>query len=44
VEKFGRARQTTDDNIRIMRFACRMTKAADTHSEFVILTAFPGQQ
>jgi hypothetical protein len=27
--------------IRRMRFACRITKATDTHSEYVILTAFP---
>jgi len=27
-----------------MRFACWVTKATDTHSEYVILTAFPRQQ
>jgi hypothetical protein len=27
-----------------MGFACRITKATDTHSEYVILTAFPLQQ
>jgi hypothetical protein len=27
-----------------MRFACRITKATDTHSEYVILIAFPRQQ
>jgi hypothetical protein len=38
VEKYGTARQATDDNIiRRMRFACRITKATDTHSEYVIL-------
>jgi hypothetical protein len=38
VEKYGTARQTTDDNIiRRMRFACWITKATDTHSEYVIL-------
>jgi hypothetical protein len=43
-KKYGRARQTTDDNIiRRMRFACRITKATDTHSEYVILIAFPWQ-
>ena len=36
------ARQVTDDNI-IRRIACWITKATDTHSEYVILTAFPGQ-
>jgi hypothetical protein len=31
--KYGRARQATDDNtILLKRFACRITKAADTHS------------
>jgi hypothetical protein len=37
VEKYGRDRQTTDDNIIWrMRFACWITKATDTHSEYVI--------
>jgi hypothetical protein len=45
VEKYGTARQTTDDNIiRRMRIACWVTKATDTHSQFVILIAFPRQQ
>jgi hypothetical protein len=45
VEKYGTARQATDDNIiRRMRFACRITKATDTHSEYVILITFPRQQ
>ena len=45
MEKHGRARQATDDNIiRRMRFACWITKATDTHSEYVILTAFQRQQ
>ena len=45
VEKYGTARQATDDNIiRRMRFACWITKATDTHSEYVILIAFPRQQ
>jgi hypothetical protein len=30
--------------IRRMRFACWVTKATDTHSEYVILIAFPRQQ
>jgi len=30
--------------IRRMRIACRMTKATDTHSEHVILIAFPREQ
>jgi hypothetical protein len=47
VEKYGTARQATDDNIkRRMRFACRITKATDTHSGYVglIFVAFPRQQ
>jgi hypothetical protein len=45
VEKYGRARQATDDNIiRRMRFACWITKATDTHSEYLILIALPRQQ
>jgi hypothetical protein len=45
VKKYGAARQATDDNIiRRMRFACWITKAAVTHSEYVILTAFLRQQ
>jgi hypothetical protein len=40
VEKYGRSRQATDDNIiQRMRFACWITKATDTHSEYVILIA-----
>jgi hypothetical protein len=30
--------------IRRMRFACWIPKATDTHSEYVILNAFPLQQ
>jgi hypothetical protein len=45
VEKYGTARQVTDNNIiRRMRFACWVTKATDTNSEYVILIDFPGQQ
>jgi hypothetical protein len=41
---FRKSYQATDDNIiRRMRFACRITKATDTHSEYVILIAFPLQ-
>jgi hypothetical protein len=33
MEKYGTARQATDDNIiRRMRFACWITKATDTQS------------
>jgi hypothetical protein len=45
VKKCCSAKQATDDNIiRRMRFACWITKATNTHSECVILTAFPWQQ
>ena len=30
--------------IRRMRFDCLITKATDTHSEYVVLIAFPQQQ
>jgi len=44
-KKYDRARQATDDDIiRRMRFACWITRAADTHSEYAIPTAFPRQQ
>ena len=43
VGKYGRLGQATG-NIRRMRSACRMPKATDTHSEYVILIAFPLQQ
>ena len=45
VEKYGKARQATDNNIiRCMRFACWITKATDTHPEYVIRIPFPRQQ
>jgi len=40
VEKFGRVGQATDDNI-IRPFACWITKVTGTHSEYIILIAFP---
>jgi len=45
MEKYGMARQATDDNI-IWRnqTASWITKATNTHSEYVILIAFPLQQ
>jgi hypothetical protein len=40
VEKFYRARQATDDNVtQCVCFACWITKATHTHSEYVILIA-----
>jgi len=45
VEKCCRAGQATDDNtVRRMRIACLITTATDTHSEYVILIAFPLQR
>jgi hypothetical protein len=47
MEKYGRARQATDDNtIRNTRFACWVTKAAQTHThlEYVILIVFHGNR
>jgi hypothetical protein len=41
VEKYGTARQATDDKIQCMYFACGITKATGTHSQYVILVAFP---
>jgi hypothetical protein len=41
VEKHGRGRQATDDIIQCTPFASWITKATDTHSEYVILIAFP---
>jgi hypothetical protein len=44
VEKYGIARQATNDNIiQGMCFACWIAKATDTQSEYV-LSAFPWQQ
>jgi hypothetical protein len=36
-------RATNDNIIRRMRFACWITKATDTHSEYLIRIAFPRQ-
>jgi len=45
VEKYGRAVKATDDNIIWhMHFERWVTKATNTHSENVILIAFPQQQ
>jgi hypothetical protein len=45
VEKYGRVRQSTEQNIirRICSLCC-ITKATNTDSEYVILTAFSQQQ
>ena len=45
VEKYGRTGQATDDNIILrMCFVCWITKATNTHSEYVVPIAFPLQQ
>jgi hypothetical protein len=45
VEKYGRARQATNDNIkRRMQFVCWINKATDRHSEWLIFIALPRQQ
>jgi hypothetical protein len=45
VEKYGTAIQATEGNkIRCMSFACQMTKATATCSEYVIFIAFLRQQ
>jgi hypothetical protein len=45
VEKSGRIRQATDDSImRHMRLACWISKAANMHSEYVVIIACPWQQ
>ena len=45
VEKYGRARQATDDNIiGSMRIACWITKVTDKHSGCIIRIAFAQQQ
>jgi len=40
VEKYGRARQASDDIVCHMCFACCITKATDTPSEYGILLTF----
>jgi hypothetical protein len=41
----GRVRQVTDHNIiRYISFACCITKATDTYSEYEIFIAFPRQK
>ena len=43
MEKYGTAGEATNDNtIWHLHFACWITKAMDTSSEYVILIAFPG--
>jgi hypothetical protein len=45
MEKYGTAGQATDENtIQHMRISYWITKATDTHWEYVLLIAFPRQQ
>jgi len=45
VEEYGRFGKATGDNIiRRMRFTCRIPKATDTHSVYVILIAILRQK
>ena len=45
MEKFYVVGEARDDNVLWrMRFAYWKTKATDTHSEYVLLLAFPQQQ
>ena len=45
VEKYCTVGEATDDTkIRRMRFQCWITKATDTHSEYVRLAAFPRRE
>jgi hypothetical protein len=45
MEKYGRTGEVTDDNIiQCMLFPCWVTEATETHTEYVIIIAFPLQQ
>ena len=45
MEKYATAREVTyGRTIRRMRFACRITKATDTNSQYVILIVLPRQR
>ena len=45
MENVGIVTQATGDNIiRHLHFSCCVTKTRDTHSEYVILVAFPLKQ
>ena len=43
-KKKDTARQATDDNMAHARIACWITKATDTHSEYVTVLALARQQ
>ena len=45
VEEYVTAGEATEDNVILrVRFACSISKAKNTHSEYVTLIAFPLQQ
>ena len=44
MKKYGTARQATDNNVIGHMRTTWWIKATDTHSEYVILNAFPRQQ
>ena len=45
MENFGTARQATDDNIIwLMRLACWINKATNTHAEYVMFIPFTRQK
>ena len=45
MKNYDRAGRATDDSTqRRMRISCWISKATDTHSEYVIFIAFPLQQ
>jgi len=45
VDKYDKVKEADDENIIWhMRVDCWIRKTTDTHSEYVILTAFPLQQ
>jgi hypothetical protein len=43
-KKYDKARQASDDNIQRMPVESWITKATNTHSEYVIVIAFPRQR
>ena len=44
MEKYGKAVKDTDHNIWRMRYACRITKATNTNTQYITLIAFEPQK
>jgi hypothetical protein len=42
--KYGKAVEDTDHNIWRMRYACRITKATNTNTQYITLIAFELQK